>query len=213
MKPYYSDSLVTLYHGDCREVEQALPWSDDVRYAVITDPPYGVGNTAARKRSTTGQRARGIQPREWDAEPADVFWLLKRAPIVAIWGGNYFPLPTSRGWFAWTKPDAVPSMGSVELCWTNLDRTARHISHSIAATNAERCGHPTQKPLAVMLELFRFLKLHPLTTVVDPYAGSGTTLVAAKTLCRHAIGIEREEHYCEMAAERLRQNTLDLGAA
>ncbi len=213
MKPYYEDEYVRLFHGDCREVESSLSWDPNQVYAVVTDPPYGIGDTASRRRSTTGQRRRGMEPREWDGRAPDVQWLLQRAGVVAIWGGNYFPLPPMRGWFVWSKPDAPPSMGNVEMCWTNVNSPARHISHSIAATNAERAGHPTQKPLNVMLALLSYIKLPANATVVDPYAGSGTTLVASKLLCRPAIGMEREERYCEIAAKRLSQNVLDLGGA
>jgi site-specific DNA-methyltransferase (adenine-specific) len=212
--PYYSDSLVTIYHGDARVVEAEIPWVADAKYAIVTDPPYGIGDTASRRRSTTGMRRRRIAPREWDASAPDVHWLIQRAPIVAIWGGNHFrELPPSRGWFIWTKPDAPPSMGSAEMCWTNLNRTTQHISVSIAATNAERVGHPTQKPLDVMVGLFGFLKLPWDAVVVDPYMGSGSTLVAAKLLCRKAIGIEIEERYCEIAAQRLSQEVFDFGGA
>jgi site-specific DNA-methyltransferase (adenine-specific) len=67
--------------------------------------------------------------------------------VQIIWGGNYYPLPPTRGWLSWFKPDAPPSMAHFELAWTNQDRNARQISCSIGETNAERVGHPTQKPL------------------------------------------------------------------
>ena len=201
MKPYYEDGSVTIYHGDARDF---LDLRVDV---LVTDPPYGIGFAG---QPTKWQRRAGQTPEDWDAEPFDdVDALLLTAPVACIWGGNYYTLPASRGWLAWIKPDAPPSMGSVELAWTNLNRNARHIICSIGATNAERVGHPTQKPLAVMRWTVAGM---PLGTILDPFMGSGTTLVAAKDLGRKAIGIEIEERYCEIAARRCQQEVLGLTA-
>jgi site-specific DNA-methyltransferase (adenine-specific) len=200
--PYYQDDLVTIWLGDCRDLLPSI--EADV---IVTDPPYGI-NFAGQP--TKWQRRAGQRPERWDEQRGDVGALLTAAPTLCIWGGNYFDLPPSRGWLAWIKPDAPPSMGTLELAWTNLDRTARHISYSISATNAERVGHPTQKPLAVMLWTVAGM---PPGTVLDPFMGSGTTLVAAKSLNRHAIGIEIEERYCEIAALRCSQGVLGLESA
>jgi site-specific DNA-methyltransferase (adenine-specific) len=198
--PYYADDLVTLYHGDCREVLPGL--TADV---LVTDPPYGIGFAG---QPTKWQRRAGQAPEAWDTDPFDdVPLLLGSARWSCIWGGNHYDLPPSRGWLAWVKPDAPPSMGTVELAWTNLDRTARHIVCSIGATNAERVGHPTQKPLAVMRWTVAAM---PDGVVLDPFAGSGTTLVAAKDMGRRCIGIEVDERYCEMAAIRCSQEVLGL---
>jgi site-specific DNA-methyltransferase (adenine-specific) len=103
-------------------------------------------------------------------------------------------------------------MSNVEYAWTNLNQNSRQISHSISATNHEREGHPTQKPEAVM----RWALLQApesVKTVLDPFMGSGTTLVACKRLGRVCVGIEREERYCEIAARRLQQEALPLEVA
>ena len=198
MTPYYADDLVTIYHGDCREW---MPEAD----VVVTDPPYGIDFAG---QPTKWQRLAGQKPERWDHKRfGDIGLIVDAAPFVCIWGGNYYDLPPSRGWMAWTKPDAPPSMGSVEFAWTNLNQNARHISYSIGATNAERVGHPTQKPLAVMRWCLAGM---PKGTVLDPFAGSGTTLVAAKSLGRRSIGIEIEERYCEIAAQRCSQEVLGL---
>ena len=202
MKPYYADDHVTLYHARWEDVPPDLLRAD----VLVTDPPYGIDFAG---QPTKWQRLAGHRPEDWDKQAPDVAPLLTMTTAQCIWGGNYFPLPVTRGWLAWVKPDAPPSMGSVELAWTSLDQNARFISWSIGATNAERVGHPTQKPLTVM----RWTLGHmPDGTILDPYAGSGTTLVAAKSLNRKAIGVECVERYCEVAAKRLSQEVLGLVA-
>lgn len=194
IKPYYEQDGVTIYHGDCREV---LPQIGPVEL-VLTDPPYGLG-----KKLSGGTWNKSAV---WD-ELLDIAFLLNLAPKVVIWGGNYYPLPPSRGWLSWYKPDAVPSMADFELAWTNQDRNAKQISHSIAATNAERNGHPTQKPLRVMRWSIAEMGITG-GVVLDPFMGSGTTLRAAKDSGLRAIGIEIERKYCDIAIERLRQQVL-----
>lgn len=207
LKPYYQWNDITIYHGDCREI---LPGLDPVDL-LLTDPPYGIGFAA---RPTKWQRLDGAQPEAWDNAPVDVDLLdgaRAKAAFQIIWGGNHYALPPSRCWLTWVKPDAPPSMGSAEFAWTNLDRCSRHIFHGIGATNAERVGHPTQKPLAVISWCLSLLP--QARTVLDPFMGSGTTLRAAKDLGRRAIGIEIDERCCEIAADRLSQGVLPLGEA
>jgi site-specific DNA-methyltransferase (adenine-specific) len=203
MTPYYEHAGIVIYHGDCREILPGMPRVD----AVITDPPYGIGFAA---QPTKWQRRAGAKPEAWDDAPAMfAASLIDVAPILVIWGGNHFPLPLVRGWLAWFKPDAPPSMGHFEMAWTNIDRPTRQISCSISQSNAERVGHPTQKPEAVML--WTIQQVAPdAQTILDPFMGSGTTLVAAKNLGRKAIGIEIEEKYCEIAAKRLAQEVFDF---
>lgn len=202
MKPYYEHAGITIYHGDCREILPQLGAFD----ALVTDPPYGISWCA---RPGKWQRRAGAVAEHWDNEKPDfVHNLLSYGAYCIVWGGNYFPLPISRGWLCWLKPDAPPCMGDVELAWTNLDRTAQAITHSIAATNAERVGHPTQKPLAVMK--WAIAQLPMIGTLVDPFSGSGSTLVAAKSIGIDATGIEIEEKYCEIAAKRLSQEVLQF---
>ncbi len=200
MRPFYEDEAVTLYCGDCRDVLPTLAPVD----LILTDPPYGIyacGGKWGRKSDL-----------QWDRAPIDdIAAICAAGREQIIWGGNYYALPPSRGWLVWFKRDSVPTAASVELAWTSFDMNARLIDHTIAATNAERVGHPTQKPERVMAWSLGFAP--NAQTILDPFAGSGTTLVAAKRLGRKAIGIELSPAYCDVIVSRLRQGSLLGGAA
>lgn len=190
---------VTLYNADCRAVLPTLGPVD----AVITDPPYGISFAA---QPTTGGRKRGQKAEKWDDEtPTDlVLSLPALAPLCVMWGGNYYPLPCTRGWLMWRKPDAPPSMAHGELAWTNLDQNLRVIDWSIAATNPERVGHPTQKPVRVMSWSMEQVGVPEGGTVFDPFTGSGTTAIACIRSGRRFIGVERDETHFATAVARIK---------
>lgn len=199
VRPYYEENGITIYHGDCRDILPSLPIAD----LLLTDPPYGLN------RSDPINKPRGTIL--WDSVPVDLALLrdcISRADHAIVWGGNYFALPPSRGWLVWYKRDSVPSAADCELAWTSLDMNAQLIDHTIAATNAERNGYPTQKPLRVMRWSLSFLPT--ARTILDPFMGSGTTLRAAKDLGLRAVGMDKNERACEIAANRLRQEVLDF---
>lgn len=199
----------TLFLGDCREILPSLSGFD----AIVTDPPYGIGITA---RPSKWQRRAGHKGKAWDNQTVDdvVLALPALAPSI-IWGGNYYALPPTRGWLSWFKPDAPPMMGHFELAWTSIDRTSRQISQSISATNEERVGHPTQKPLRVMKWCLGFIP--DAHTILDPFMGSGTTGVAAVEGGLGFVGIEQDEKYFDIACKRIedaqRQGDFFIGEA
>lgn len=207
MKPYYQDELVTLYHGDCRELLPSI--EADV---IVTDPPYGTGMAPrGGARAGTMDFSSGQWP-EWDVW--DTSW-------TAPWGGpmavfcparrvhELAAAVSSDGLLLYVKSNPSPFGSSFEPCVTRGFATP-HPQHFIAYNAFSGQEHPTQKPLDVMQWL---VGCAPPGTVLDPFAGSGTTLVAAKSLNRKAIGIEIEERYCEVAALRLSQGVLGLDAA
>ena len=209
MSVYYEDDLVTLHLGDCREVLPTLGRAD----LLLTDPPYGIaGAWKGGGGHGWGQaRADSAVRNEWDAAPPDAELLalvMASADDAVIWGGNYFPLPPSRGWLVWNKPERNFSLAEAELAWTSRDMVVRVADLPRSEHGRE---HPTQKPLSLMHWCLRFFP--DATSVIDPFAGSGTSLVAAKGAGLRAVGIEAHEPYCEIAAKRLAQDTLFGGVA
>ena len=206
MKPYYEHAGITIYHGDCREL---LPGVE--ADAVVADPPYGIAHpTNFHTRGLTRLAAAHDYPPVYgDDEPFDPSPLL-RFPQAILWGANYYAdkLPPSSGWLVWDKKRRGLDQADAELAWTPHVKGVRVFEHlwngcMVASERGERY-HPTQKPVALMRWCLGFTD-GPL---VDPYMGAGPTLVAAKQLGRRAIGIEIEERYCEIAAERLSQDIL-----
>ena len=181
----------TLYLGDCREVMPLLGPVD----AVVTDPPYGLAKKL--QGGTWGKKFAGDD--DWDAKPPLLDWIGETPAIV--WGGNYMALPPSRCWLTWYKRDAVRTMADCEHAWTNFDANAKLFDWTIAATNAERVGHPTQKPVALMQWCLGFLP--DAVTILDPFMGSGTTLVACAKMGRAGIGIELDPGYFDIACARV----------
>ena len=209
MKPYYEDGSVTIYHGDAREI---LPEIDPVDL-VLTDPPYGIAHLwtkGSEKHGWGKANGEAALRNQWDdgIPDDDLMALVVGAGRDAIvWGGNYFHLPSSRCWLVWNKPERGFSLAEAELAWTTRDAVVR--VKDLPRSEPDR-EHPTQKPLALFSWCIDFFP--DAGTILDPFMGSGTTLRAAKNLNRKAIGIEREERYCEIAAERCSQEVLDLAA-
>jgi site-specific DNA-methyltransferase (adenine-specific)/modification methylase len=191
----------TLYCGDCRDILPTLGKVD----AVVTDPPYGI---MACVQFGNGRGWQGFTEQDitdlgdWDRQtPGNLADIVSAAKSAIVWGGNYFSLPPSRCWLAWVKPDAVETQASLELAWTNLDRNAKHKTHSRNPPPDK--AHPTQKPLPLMRWCLGFVP--DAETILDPFMGSGTTGVAAVQMGRKFIGIEREPKYFEIACRRIEE--------
>ena len=205
MKPYYSESGITIYHGDCREVLPSLGRFD----LLLTDPPYGVlsesGSAATRRSGGNKDDGRIV----WDVAPDGEFLslVLASADAQMVWGGCHLSLPPTLGYLVWDKQIDGLNFGEVEYCWTNLKFAPRVFRYRAVGVDGGKL-HPTQKPEQLMIWCMRFAP--KAQTVIDPFMGSGTTLVAAKRLGRKAIGIELEEKYCEIAAKRLAQGALPM---
>lgn len=229
MKPYYEQDGVTIYHGDCREVLPTVSGCD----LVLTDPPYahrhmdGGGFASGRKFYRDGALDGLNDFRLADFAP----FLLAAAPMLIAFHSrdlvpDYAALARSAGrkydLHVWHKVNAIPFTANtwksdieyIALLWDQKPgwvqlHQSEHSKVYSSPINPDP-SHPAAKPLTVLL---RYLRVLNSRFVVDPFMGSGTTLRAAKDLGRRAIGIEIEERYCEIAAERLSQTVLPLGAA
>lgn len=221
-EPYYQDDLVTLYHGDCRE---NAAW---VRANVlVTDPPYGI------KWSTHGG---GRDLRNWAPRVAKAGIIgdedtAARDSVLALWGdkpaivfGSPLIAPPARTIqvLVWRKPvdagvvgarfvwrrdwEAIYLLGN----WPRSNPNRSSVIESRGGLERYRTEHPHTKPTALMEML---IAEAPLGVIADPFAGSGSTLLAAKLLGREAVGVEADEKWCELAANRLAQDNLFGGAA
>lgn len=225
MKPYYEQDGCTIYHGDCLLMNQ-WPSHD----CVVTDPPYGTGGWR-RPTSGAGRNPAATLFREhWDKGSVD--WLaFTQAPILTFWPAQFTEQLLTKATdtdrhkhraLYMRKLDPKPQVGgrvkwSMEPIWVLsgdgfllyggddvVDATTPRVGR-----DGDANGHPYQKPEHVMTWMVS--KLPPsVLTVIDPFMGSGTTLVAAKRLGKSAVGIEQDEQYCEIAAKRLQQGALPL---
>ena len=186
-----------IIHADCMDVLKTF--SDNQFDLLITDPPYGL-NLA--KRGSIGGRANAFTPMDWDITipSRKCFDEMRRVTKNQIvWGGNYFTdhLPSSRCWLVWHKKYDLPrnSFADCELAWTSFDRNAYvyncRWSGFVKDSREKRVAHPMQKALEVMKWCVREFSREG-DTILDPFAGSFTTAVAARQLNRRFVCIERE---------------------
>lgn len=226
-EPYYADDHVTLYHGDALELVPTLPRVG----LVVTDPPYVIGAVSA---GTLDSKAGGWGDMMNSALWFPTWYRMVRERLAhdgALWTFcNWRSLPVvmraaaDAAWSVtsclvwdkdWIGPGgpvglrpryelvALLAMGGFEI----PDRGVADIWVQRWAAH-KPSGHPAEKPVDLIARLI--LTSGTNGPVLDPFAGSGTTLRAAKDLGMHAIGIEAEERYCEIAARRCQQEVLGL---
>ena len=213
-KPYYQDEYVTLYHGDCRELLPLMPRVD----LVLTDPPYGIGYVPGDNKP--GATKYNVIANDENTKIVEELFKYYNAILSwCVFGANNFPhlLPHRGRWICWDKrcsESADKMLGSsFELAWTNrtngFDKMFRVLHGGVVNKNGGKRVHPTEKPITLMSQILQ--SIYPdKKFILDPFAGSGTTLRAAKDLGLSCIGIELEEKYCEVAANRMRQEILGL---
>ena len=222
MTPYYDDGQITIYHGDCRDVMPTL--EEGCVDLVLTDPPYGISYKSGMTGHDGGTALPGIAG-DADTSLRDYVLASVQAPALMFGSWKRSKPKGCRAVLIWDKGEHV-GMGDLSLPWKpNTEEIyvigkgfAGHRGTSIlrfpapVTWNSTSNGrtHPHEKPVALLVAL---LSKHSGQTVFDPFMGTGSTLVAARSIGRRAIGIELEEKYCEIAVKRLAQQVLQLEAA
>ncbi|GAA1337230.1 DNA-methyltransferase [Arthrobacter roseus] len=226
MTLYYQDDYVTLYHGNCLTEHREWLGAD----VLVTDPPYGVSYKSGARRDTlkasilndTDTANRDAALEAWGSRPALAFgsWKITRPA-------------TTKALLIWDTKGAL-GMGDLRIPWKPSHqeiyvlgdgewqgkRDTDVFSHGYTGDDVlsyapvqsmSKNGrlHPHQKPVQLMECL---IAKTTGQVVADPFAGSGSTLVAAKALGRHSIGVELDERDCEIIAKRCAQGALVFGA-
>ena len=222
MKPYYEHTGITIYHGDCREILPTLPKFD----LLLTDPPYGINGG---RGGTSKARGRGKYEGAFTSEDdtaqyvADVIVpsVVKSLEICdggIVTPGNknfcLYPQPESFGVMWQPQGTGAQRWGwadSQPIFYYGISPTQGQFlsACSFRVTASDQCdnGHPCPKPYSIWAKLLAKGSVEG-DAVLDPFLGSGTTLLAAKELGRTGVGIEIEERYCEIAAKRLAQEVM-----
>jgi DNA modification methylase len=209
-------SKVELLLGDCLDVMRGM--KDKSVNAVITDPPYGI----KRDKGFEGFEgfggfgspiARKQYHGDWDNKrPSKIYFdeILRISKTAFIFGGNYFTdyLPVGNHWIVWDKLNTMPTFGDCELVWTNVKRNSvKKITreyNGLLGKEDERY-HATQKPIDLMTRLITNYIKDLDAVIFDPFAGSGTTLIAGIRLgYKNLIGVEKDEQYFAIAQKRIR---------
>lgn len=179
--------------GDCIEVMHLLGRFD----AVVTDPPYGIGISSNPVRQAHKKK-------DWDLLPVGekhIEAMISKSEHQIIWGGNYFKLPASRGFLIWDKKQPENfSLAMCEFAWWSRDHNAKLFSKSVLGYDKR---HPTQKPVELMEWCLKWEG--NARTILDPFMGSGTTLVACQRMGRQGTGIELDHEYFDIACKRVEE--------
>jgi site-specific DNA-methyltransferase (adenine-specific) len=208
MKPYYEEAGITIFHGDCREVLPELGIYD----LCLTDFPYGVGCDYGDYQDNEANLCELI---------VEALPLVRRSAVVTLitpGNGNQYKYPEPEWTLAWVIPAAI-TCGRYGFCWWQpvlaygkdpylREGCGARPDTFICNESSDVNNHPSPKPDTVWKWLLQRGTSRFTDTILDPFLGSGTTLFAAKALGHRATGIERNERYCEIAANRLRQNVL-----
>jgi len=213
MKPYYQDDWVTIYHGDCRDILPELPKVD----LVLTDPPYGIGVEYGNYKDSSENlialvidvlpKLRLMSQRVLLTCGVINQWLYPQPDWVLAWVIPTTNSGSSKWGFSCWQP--ILAYGNDPYLANGLGRRMDTITG-----NSKRLidyGHPCSKPLDIWKKIMLRASVKDTDIILDPFLGSGTTVIASKELNRKCIGIEIEEKYCEIAAKRCSQEVMELG--
>jgi len=213
MKPYYEHAGIRIFHGDAIDLMESI-----VAEISVTDPPYGIAYKSGARRDKLAASIVG----DTDTSLRDCFlqhWGERPALVFGTWR---IPRPEkTRARLIWDTKGAL-GMGDLSIPWKPSDqeiyvcgsgftghRGTNVLRYApIQATAVNGRLHPHQKPVKLLEALIA--KCPKYGRIFDPFMGSGSTLIAAKNLGRDAIGVEIDEAYCEIAAQRLSQEVLEF---
>lgn len=200
-KAKYEFENITLYHVDCMEIMKQTP--DKYYDLCIVDPPYGIDINSSGRLGHYGGKGK-----TWDNQIPNINYfkeLFKISKNLIIWGGNYFPLPPTRGIILWDKLQPWDNFSQFEFAWSSFDCPAAKIVISNTGGNIKEYEtkiHPTQKPVA----LYRWLLAKyakPGDTILDTHLGSGSIVIACLDLGYPLTAFEMDEQYLEPAVKRI----------
>ena len=207
MDPYYDEDGITIFHGDARDIVPRLTWD-----VAITDPPFGVNEAAWDSPEIISELLKTVIQDLTSADRRALIWpgmaALTSYPPPAAIGGVYQPQTVNRT--RWGVQNFAPVLFYGRDPFQMDGRGCRPVAFQYSMRAPEKgIDHPCPKPL----EWMRWSVLRAARAgehILDPFMGSGTTLLAAKELGHPAIGIEVERAYCYVAIARLRQRVLPL---
>ena len=213
------DLLNKIHHADCLEFMKQLP--DKCIDLVLTDPPYGIGESFAKNKSRSGRAAAtDYGNKDWDKTipSKEVFdEIIRVSKNQIIFGGNYFVeyLKNSPCWIVWDKINGTNDFADCELAWTSFGSAVRKYAFMWSGMlqqnmkNKEKRIHPTQKPADLFGMILRdYSKENDL--VLDCFSGSGTTAIACHNLKRNFICVEKDKDYYEASVKRLEEHKKQL---
>jgi len=237
IEPYYQDDYATIYHGDCREILPQIEKANlvitdppygitqcdwDLRcedfFEILAEYPIVTFAAAPYDKLLVCQNLLNYKYEWiWEKSHATGHLNCKTRPLnahehILVFGaaanlyvpnktkGHVRKSATKRG----DKTTLYGVQAFAPIAYDSTERFPRSVL-KYASDKQRQCYHPTQKPVALCQFLVR---TYPCNTTIDPFMGSGTTLVAAKLEGRKVVGIELEEKYCEIAAKRLSQTVL-----
>jgi hypothetical protein len=172
--------------------------------------PAPFGGVKNKGRDGRWVDANQYYPIHGDNQPFDPTPLLGLAEAQILFGANYFAsrLPDGKAWIVWDK-DATGMFSECELAWTSLTgrlRLYRHVWSGLRRAGSRddelaKRVHPTQKPVGLFASILTDFSASG-DVIVDPYLGSGSTVIACEQLNRACRGLEIEPHYCQIIIDR-----------
>jgi len=204
--------------GDSRDAdvwEKAVSAGED--YAICADPPYGID---LLKNDSPLGKSKVYRPIIGDSDEFDPAFIIGKAVPICLWGANHYAnrLPNSDRWLVWDKQGGAKetTFSDCELAWCSERGPARHITHIWDGfrRDSERGvsrDHPNQKPVAVIVWALDHMASRARGVVVEPFGGSGTTLIACAKTGRLARLIEIDPRYCDVIRRRWTQYALSAG--